>query len=36
MHLAKNIGTSIAMLEKHYCHNSTIGHVIELTKQRRA
>lgn len=34
-HLAKNMGTSVAMLEKHYGHTSTIGNVRELTKQRR-
>ena len=34
-HLAKNMGTSVAMLEKHYGHTSTVGNVRELTKQRR-
>jgi integrase len=34
-HLAKNMGTSVAMLEQHYGHTSTIGNVRELTKQRR-
>jgi integrase len=34
-HLAKNMGTSVSMLEQHYGHTSTIGNVRELTKQRR-
>jgi integrase len=34
-HVAKNMGTSVAMLEKHYGHTSTIGNVREMTKQRR-
>lgn len=34
-HLAKNICTSVAMLEQHYGYTSTIGNVRELTKQRR-
>jgi len=34
-HLAKNMGTSVAMLEQHYGHTSNVGNVRELTKQRR-
>lgn len=34
-HLAKNMGASVAMLEKHYGHTSNVGNIRELTKQRR-
>ena len=31
--LAKNMGTSVAMLEKHYGHTSSIASAAELTKR---
>jgi hypothetical protein len=30
--LAKNMGTSVAMLEKHYGHTSNVASAVELTK----
>jgi integrase len=33
-HLARNMGTSVAMLEQHYGHTSNTANVDELTKQR--
>jgi integrase len=34
--LAKNMGTSVAMLERHYGHTSNLGSVAELTKGGRS
>ena len=34
-HLAKNMGTSVAMLEQHYGHTSNVANARELTKQAR-
>jgi integrase len=34
-HLAQNMGTSVAMLEQHYGHTSTVRNVGELTKPAR-